>query len=53
MKSIILFVVSLLFGLMKINSGINKFFNYMAMPEVPEAAGEFVYALIQSDGCSP
>ncbi|MHA4894365.1 DoxX family membrane protein [Pedobacter sp. PWIIR3] len=33
MKSKILFVVSLLFGLMMINAGLNKFFNYMPMPE--------------------
>lgn len=37
MKSKILFVVSLLFGLLFINSGLNKFFNYMPMPEdLPE-----------------
>jgi putative oxidoreductase len=37
MKKKILFVVSLLFGLMFINSGLNKFFNYMPMPEnMPE-----------------
>jgi len=48
MKSKILFGVSLLFGLMMINSGFNKFFNYMPTPEVPEAAGQFMYAIIQS-----
>jgi uncharacterized membrane protein YphA (DoxX/SURF4 family) len=38
MKNKILFVLSLLFGLMFINSGLNKFFNYMPMPkEMPEA----------------
>jgi putative oxidoreductase len=37
MKNKILFGVSLLFGLMFINSGLNKFFNYMPMPkEMPE-----------------
>ena len=37
MKKTILFVVSLLFGLMFINSGLNKFFNYMPMPkDMPE-----------------
>jgi putative oxidoreductase len=37
MKKKILFAVSLLFGLMFINSGLNKFFNYMPMPkEMPE-----------------
>ena len=33
MKNKILFVVSLLFGLMMINAGLNKFFNYMPVPE--------------------
>src|ERR1700710_2554046 len=38
MKKKILFVVSLLFGLMFINSGFNKFFNYMPMPKgLPES----------------
>ncbi|MEO6733685.1 MAG: DoxX family membrane protein [Ferruginibacter sp.] len=33
MKKKILFGVSLLFGLMFINAGLNKFFNYMPMPK--------------------
>lgn len=33
MKSKILLVLNVLFGLMFINSGLNKFFNYMPMPE--------------------
>ena len=33
MKKKILFGVSLLFGLMFINSGLNKFFNYIPMPK--------------------
>ncbi|MFM7856182.1 MAG: DoxX family protein [Flammeovirgaceae bacterium] len=33
MKQKILFVLSLLFGLMFINAGFNKFFQYMPMPE--------------------
>lgn len=37
MKKIILFVISLLFGLTFINAGLNKFFNYMPVPEdLPE-----------------
>jgi putative oxidoreductase len=37
MKKKILFVISLLFGLMFINSGLNKFFQYMPMPkDMPE-----------------
>jgi uncharacterized membrane protein YphA (DoxX/SURF4 family) len=33
LKRIILFIVSLLFGLMFINAGLNKFFNYMPVPK--------------------
>lgn len=33
MKKKILFVVSLLFGMMFINAGLNKFFNYMPVPK--------------------
>ena len=33
MKNKILFVVCLLFGLMMINAGLNKFLNYMPIPE--------------------
>jgi uncharacterized membrane protein YphA (DoxX/SURF4 family) len=37
MKNKILFVVCLLFGLMFINAGLNKFFNYMPPPDdMPE-----------------
>ena len=37
MKNKILFVLGLLFGLMFINSGLNKFLNYMPMPkDMPE-----------------
>ena len=37
MKKKIIFGVSLLFGLMFINSGLNKFFNYIPMPkDLPE-----------------
>lgn len=37
MKQKVLMVLSILFGLMFINSGLNKFFNYMPMPEdMPE-----------------
>ncbi|MFB6456708.1 DoxX family protein [Chitinophaga sp. Hz27] len=38
MKKTILFIVSLLFGLMFINAGLNKFFNYMPPPkDMPES----------------
>jgi uncharacterized membrane protein YphA (DoxX/SURF4 family) len=39
MKNKILFVLSLLFGLMFINAGLNKFFFYMPMPEDAPAEG--------------
>ena len=53
MKRKILFVVSLLFGLMMINSGINKFLNYMPMPEMTEAAGALAHAFVQSGWVFP
>ncbi len=34
MRKKVLLVLSILFGLMFINAGLNKFFNYMPMPEV-------------------
>ncbi|MBQ4915089.1 DoxX family membrane protein [Maribacter sp. MMG018] len=36
MKSKVLTVLCVLFGLMMINAGLNKFLNYMPMPEVSE-----------------
>ncbi|WP_372747032.1 DoxX family membrane protein [Lutibacter sp.] len=36
MKNKIFTALCILFGLMMINSGLNKFFNYMPMPEMPE-----------------
>jgi uncharacterized membrane protein YphA (DoxX/SURF4 family) len=48
MKKKILFVVSLLFGLMFINAGLNKFFNYMPVPEdMPKDAMAMFGALMQ------
>jgi uncharacterized membrane protein YphA (DoxX/SURF4 family) len=48
MKKKILFVVSLLFGLMFINSGLNKFFNYMPMPsDIPERMMKLMTAFMQ------
>ena len=45
MKNKILFVVSLLFGLMFINSGLNKIFQYMPMPkDMPENMVKLVEA---------
>jgi len=48
MKSKILFVVSLLFGLMFINAGLNKFFNYMPVPkDMPENLVKAMTAIMQ------
>lgn len=47
MKQKILFAVSLLFGLMFINAGLNKFFNYMPAPDdMPEALMEAMGAFM-------
>lgn len=53
MKKKVLFGVSLLFGLMMINSGMNKFLNYMPMPEMSEAAGQLMYAFMQAKWLFP
>lgn len=48
MKKKILFVVCLLFGLMFINAGLNKFFNYMPVPkDMPKSAMDMFGALMQ------
>lgn len=48
MKNKILFVVSLLFGLMFINAGLNKFFNYMPMPkDMPQSMIKVMGAFMQ------
>jgi uncharacterized membrane protein YphA (DoxX/SURF4 family) len=48
MKKKILFVVSLLFGLMFINAGLNKFFNYMPVPkDLPENLVKVMTAYMQ------
>ncbi|MGD2033694.1 MAG: DoxX family membrane protein [Bacteroidales bacterium] len=48
MKQKILFVVCLLFGLMFINAGLNKFFNYMPVPEdMPEQAMKMFMAMME------
>ena len=47
-KSKILFVVSLLFGLMFINAGLNKFLNYMPVPEnLPEKMMKAMTAIME------
>lgn len=48
MKKKIIFVVSLLFGLVFINAGLNKFFNYMPIPEdLPENMVKLMSALME------
>jgi uncharacterized membrane protein YphA (DoxX/SURF4 family) len=48
MKRKITFVVSLLFGLMFINAGLNKFFNYMPVPEkMPERLTKAMGAIME------
>ncbi|WDF67363.1 DoxX family membrane protein [Sphingobacterium oryzagri] len=42
---IIKFIFSLLFGLLFINAGLNKFFNYMPMPELSPAQLEIYQAI--------
>lgn len=47
MKQKIIFVVCLLFGLMFINSGLNKFFNYIPIPkDLPESLVKFNKAMV-------
>ena len=40
--------VRILFGLMMVNSGLNKFFNYMDLPAMTEAAGVLMGAFAVS-----
>ena len=47
MKKKILLVLSILFGLMFINSGLNKFFNYIPVPaDLPENAVKMMTAMM-------
>lgn len=47
MKNKILFILSLLFGLMMINAGLDKFFHYMPMPkDMPENLSKTFNAFI-------
>ena len=47
MKQKIIYVVSVLFGLLFINAGLNKFFNYMPMPEdLPQETVDLFEALM-------
>ncbi len=53
MKNKVLFALSLLFGLMMINSGFNKFLHYMPLPEMPAAAGQLMQAFAASGWLIP
>jgi len=46
MKNKILTVLCVLFGLMMVNSGLNKFFNYMPMPEVSEEMMQVILGFV-------
>jgi uncharacterized membrane protein YphA (DoxX/SURF4 family) len=48
MKKKIITIISILFGLLFINSGLNKFFNYMPMPkDMPEQMMKVMQAFMQ------
>lgn len=54
MKNKILFVLALLFGLMFINAGLNKFLNYMPPPEeMPEALMNDFQAMMEISWLMP
>ena len=53
MRKKILFVLGILFGLMMINAGLNKFLNYMPAPEMPKEAAQLVKAFMQSGWLIP
>ena len=54
MKKKILFVICLLFGLMFINAGLNKFLNYIPVPDdMPEAMVKLTTALMSISWLMP
>lgn len=54
MKNKILFILALLFGLMFINAGLNKFLNYMPPPEeMPEALMNDFQAMMEISWLMP
>ena len=54
MKQKILFSICLLFGLMFINAGLNKFFNYMPMPnDLPEKMVKSMRAFMEISWLMP
>lgn len=48
MKNKILFGASLIFGLIMINGGLNKFFHYFPLPQMPEAATKLMAVFVES-----
>lgn len=44
---ILKFIVALIFGLFFINAGLNKFFNYMPMPEMTEEQMKLMEAFVR------
>ncbi len=48
MKNKILFGASLLFGLIMINGGLNKFLHYFPIPKMAEAANKLMTVFIES-----
>ncbi len=48
MKEKVLMVFRILFGLMMVNSGLNKFLQYMPMPEMTPEAGALMGAFMES-----
>lgn len=54
MKSKILFVLCLLVGLMFVNGGLNKFLNYMPVPDdLPKAFVQMMQAMMQMGWLMP
>jgi uncharacterized membrane protein YphA (DoxX/SURF4 family) len=53
MKNKILLVVTILFGLMMVNAGLNKFFNHMPMPEVSPEVMTVLMALMTAKWILP
>lgn len=48
MKDKVLMVFRILFGLMMVNSGLNKFLQYMPMPEMTPEAGALMGAFLEA-----
>lgn len=53
MRDKIQFVAAVIFGLVMVNSGLNKFFNYMPMPEISPEMMNVVMALVATKWIIP